>query len=424
VRGHEARFRTLFQRLLVLSLGVPGAVQACSGNGAQAPADAGGVDATLPRDSAAEGSLPDDATSGGEDATLDTSTAVSADAGGADGDASQAVADDGGDGGEEAAVDAGPPFPGCNDATSGAPYTTEAGGACAYYIDFSCALNAYAPPHGSCTPPAEVCLSVCTLDAGALFGCDYEFPACSPAGFWLADAGEAVTMRCELCPGIGRRPARLRAARETPSSSALGAYFARASYLEAASVFAFERLARELGAHGAPDDLVHGARRSEVDEVRHARMTARIARRHGGEVPRARVRRGANRSLASVALENAVEGCVRETFGAMVATWQAAHARDADVKRCMERIAADETRHAALAWAVAEWADTALDARARACVARAREAAVRGLERELDLLPAGDVARRAGLPTRSQARAIMRHLEGEVWRADTRPPSS
>jgi hypothetical protein len=45
--------------------------------------------------------------------------------------------------------------------------------------------------------------------------------------------------------------------------------------LEAASIVAFDRLARELDAHGAPAELVAEARRAKTDEVRHARTLFR-----------------------------------------------------------------------------------------------------------------------------------------------------
>lgn len=107
-----------------------------------------------------------------------------------------------------------------------------------------------------------------------------------------------------------------------------------------------------------------------------------------------------------MAIENAVEGCVRETFGALVATWQAAHATDAGVRAAMKRIAADETRHAALAWAIDRWMDGRLDATARARVERSRRAAVRTLLRDLAAELPADVRRTAGLPSARQARAL------------------
>src|SRR4029079_4274037 len=87
------------------------------------------------------------------------------------------------------------------------------------------------------------------------------------------------------------------------------------------------------------------------------------------------------RPLAEVAIENAVEGCVRETFGAMMATYQAAHAEDAEIARIMRRVARDETRHAALSWAVARWAWPALDEAARAALAARCRGAITSLDR-------------------------------------------
>lgn len=51
--------------------------------------------------------------------------------------------------------------------------------------------------------------------------------------------------------------------------------------MEAASVHAFERLARELDAHAAPQELIAAARAAVLDEMRHARTAGRLARRFG-----------------------------------------------------------------------------------------------------------------------------------------------
>src|SRR6185295_13249702 len=123
------------------------------------------------------------------------------------------------------------------------------------------------------------------------------------------------------------------------------------------SIHAFRRLARELRAHGAPSDLVNAARACARDEARHARTMARLARAHGATIDRVHVEDVGTRDLEAIARENAVEGCVGETYGALLAIWQAEHAADADVRAAMREIAPDEMRHAALAWAVATWAD-------------------------------------------------------------------
>jgi hypothetical protein len=132
-----------------------------------------------------------------------------------------------------------------------------------------------------------------------------------------------------------------------------------------------------------------------------------------------------------MATENAVEGCVRETFGALVAHHQAAHASDPVIASAMRTIAEDETRHAALAWAIARWADARLDERARVRVARRRRKEVRRLGRSMDesLLGQGipptaqarqarSLARAAGLPTPAQARALALGAEALLWSAN------
>ena len=63
----------------------------------------------------------------------------------------------------------------------------------------------------------------------------------------------------------------------------------------------------------------------------------------------ARTRSRAPRRPVEIARENAEEGCVRETFGALLAAHQAAYACDPEVREVMTRIAGDELRHAALA---------------------------------------------------------------------------
>ncbi|MCY1008004.1 hypothetical protein OV079_21085 [Nannocystis pusilla] len=72
------------------------------------------------------------------------------------------------------------------------------------------------------------------------------------------------------------------------------------------------------------------------------------------------------RSLEALARENAVEGCVRETFGALVARYQASVAADEPLRRLFAAIAEDELDHAALAWDVATWLNGQLDEAARA----------------------------------------------------------
>ncbi len=214
----------------------------------------------------------------------------------------------------------------------------------------------------------------------------------------------------------GRRPEGLvRAARRC--DDAVGAFFAECAHLEAASVLAFERLARELRAHGAPARLVKAAERSRADEVRHAKATAALARRRGAEPEPVVVEERGVRSLYEIALENAVEGCVRETYGALVALHQTAHAKDARVAAAMRRIARDETRHAALAWDVAEWIDSRLTNVERERLADARAEAATTLRRQLSHPVARELETHAGVPSAKQAMAMFDAIAPSLWAA-------
>jgi rubrerythrin len=142
----------------------------------------------------------------------------------------------------------------------------------------------------------------------------------------------------------------MRAYRAPGSLSLVARYLAKAAYLERASVTAFVRLAEELAAHGAPTRLRRAALRAARDEILHARIVARLAERAGApSIDQPRVRAARVRSLAALAIENAVEGCVYETFGAAVGLAQAMTASDAKVRAAMRRIARDEMQHAELA---------------------------------------------------------------------------
>ncbi len=157
-----------------------------------------------------------------------------------------------------------------------------------------------------------------------------------------------------------------------------GERLAAMAYLEAVSVHAFERLERELGTHAAPPALLRDARRARRDEVRHTAMTARLARRRGASprMPEAPARAVRARTLFEVALENAVEGCVRETYGAVQGLVEAQTSRDVPMRRAMQSIAGDECRHAELAWAVHAWAMPRLTDDERRSVERAMKEAI------------------------------------------------
>jgi hypothetical protein len=227
-------------------------------------------------------------------------------------------------------------------------------------------------------------------DAGMCFAtCDQACAALKPSSIATSvscvsttpDGGTGpITAHCTTVVGgcTGRRLDGL-SAPKIDCDDPLGAWFAEAAWLEAASVGAFRRLARELRAHGAPAHLIAAANDAARDEIRHARLMTRFAKKHGAIVPGVVVEKMGVRDLESIARENAVEGCVGETYGAALAMQQRTHAQHADVREAMRAIADDELRHAALGWAVAAWAEARLDEAARDRVSDARRAAARDL---------------------------------------------
>jgi hypothetical protein len=212
-----------------------------------------------------------------------------------------------------------------------------------------------------------------------------------------------------LC--VGRRPDGLclgdaPAADETP-----GQWLARTARLEAAAVAAFVLLARELEAFGAPASLLGRLKQAAREEITHAEQMTRLARARGAEPSPAVVIPHGRRELVEIALENAVEGCVRECWGALSARFQAAAAQAADVRGALARIAREEAEHAQLSRDVAAWLDERLTPAERARVAEARRDAIDSLRSELDREPPASSCRELGLPTREQALTALDALD-------------
>lgn len=262
---------------------------------------------------------------------------------------------------------------------------------------------------------ASSCKSCCAAGESkpiTVASCEREY---SPAP--ALDPGDTLVVcrlrqpgGCTGWSGGGRPPRGL----VPPSGHArdVAGFFARMAYFERASVAAFVELADALVAMGAPRSLVRRARRSAQDEARHARAMTAIAQSRGGVVERPRRRALGARAAVDLARENAVEGCVHETLGALLALRQATHARDAGVRAAMTEIARDEIRHAALSWDVHRFLVARLDDTARADVRAAMRAAV---DRAPYLDVAANVREAVGLPWDDEARALVATLRESLW---------
>ena len=216
------------------------------------------------------------------------------------------------------------------------------------------------------------------------------------------------------CPVDGRRPAGF-SLPDVDDADPTRAFLARSAALECAAVTAFEHLAAELAAHGAPAGLRARALASADDERRHTRVMAALARRRGLDVAPTAPPLPAVRALDEIARENAVEGCVRETYGALVAWWQSERAGDPDVAAAFRAIAEDETRHAELAADVAAWIEPRLDDDQRAAVRALRARAVDELRAEMaEAVPRSLVAA-TGVPSAAEAMRLIAGLDEGWW---------
>ena len=218
------------------------------------------------------------------------------------------------------------------------------------------------------------------------------------------------------CPVPGRRPPGLGRFRGASARGPAAAWLSSAAWLEAASVHAFVALARDLSAHGAPAALRRAAVRAAHEEACHAAAVGALAAAAGAAPAPVDVPPPRRRSLVAMAIENATEGCVGETWAALIAHWQAQHAADPAARAVLAAIADDETGHAELAWATNRWAERRLDARGRARVAAARRRAVARLEANVGrAVPAGEVVHRLGVPDRGAARRLFAEARARLW---------
>ncbi|MFV8749808.1 ferritin-like domain-containing protein [Nannocystaceae bacterium ST9] len=129
--------------------------------------------------------------------------------------------------------------------------------------------------------------------------------------------------------------------------------------MEHASIASFLRAEAELAALDAPLALREACLRAAQDERRHARDCFAIAAAYGQpflprELPHAEPRPA---SLERLAIDTLIEGGIGETIAALMARRAVrALASTSELRPVLERIAADELEHAALAWQTIAWA--------------------------------------------------------------------
>ena len=169
-----------------------------------------------------------------------------------------------------------------------------------------------------------------------------------------------VTHPRSLGAGVGRAAATRPAIDRASLRAHLAREWAGVARAEHASVASFARFTLDLLALGAPPALLAAAARAQADEVVHAQLAFALAAAYAGApVAPGRLAVGGGTAAepdpAAVAAALAREGCVGETVAAALATVALREAHVPAVRRALRRIAADEARHAALAWRAARW---------------------------------------------------------------------
>jgi hypothetical protein len=142
--------------------------------------------------------------------------------------------------------------------------------------------------------------------------------------------------------------------------AAQAAHWEKLGQMEHASIAAFARFQLQLLALGAPAELVRACNQALVDETAHTQLCFALASAYAGE------RRGPGpldvahsldvTSLADIVELVIAEGCIGETSAALDALEAAEAETDPVLRSAYARIAADEQRHAELAFRFVRWA--------------------------------------------------------------------
>jgi hypothetical protein len=129
---------------------------------------------------------------------------------------------------------------------------------------------------------------------------------------------------------------------------------------EHASVAAFARFVLHLMSLGSPPDLLLDAIRAMEEEVHHARLCFGIARQFTDEAssPGRMELSGIfdqGDDPGSILRAAILEGCFEETISAAYAQVALERVQEPSIRTALATIAADEARHADLAWRFVSW---------------------------------------------------------------------
>ena len=202
---------------------------------------------------------------------------------------------------------------------------------------------------------------------------------------------------------------------ESETQNALGNYFAHMAAMESAAMTAFDYLAQELEFYAAPHHLIQMAHEAINEEAEHAALARLLTEAYDGANYKIEIKPFQLRSFFEIALENAVEGCVNETFAAALGYWQQEHAVLETFKQVIAHITEEESKHAALSWEIHEWAFPQLSINEQQQIRQAQLNAIERLEQTFMVEEESSLRQALGMPDRDQVQALLKQLRTELW---------
>ena len=229
----------------------------------------------------------------------------------------------------------------------------------------------------------ESCASLCWEELNIV---DSNLCSCEYTGE-NEDGGHEIICGESYCYNYyyeGRVHGSIPKTKKIPDSSALGNYFASVSNAEASSIAAFLQLRKELAFHNAPKELQDRCFGAAKQEVEHARVMVKMAENHQGKLAPFIFGEFQPRSLIDLALDNAIEGCIFETFSALKLLQQAHNSAHPVLAQTLKQIALDEVSHAELAWDIHKYLLTRLSNEEMKIVLKAQQEAIQRLLKNKD----------------------------------------
>lgn len=146
----------------------------------------------------------------------------------------------------------------------------------------------------------------------------------------------------------------------SPASDAVRIEWQRRVATEYAVCAFAQDFARRLTMFGAPSELIEQALTMALDELEHARHAVEVAAAAGAEGavvfdPSAFAVETAEDPAVNIAVAAVSSLCLGETLALRVVHRLRSNARVTEAQRALDRVIADEPRHAALGWETLDW---------------------------------------------------------------------